>query len=102
MYLAYLDQLSPRVIRELKENGGALPRLIAPAGDNIRTADFFEGNRTLPKGVALVVGNPPWGSTATKSTPAGKWCHEHGKPLPDKQIAAAFVWKAAEHIADDI
>jgi hypothetical protein len=79
LYLAYLDQLSPRDIRQLQERGRALPCLVA-AGDqtsadaatgNILRADFFSENEPIPKDVALVVGNPPWGSIATEATPAG-------------------------------
>ncbi|MBI1348642.1 N-6 DNA methylase [bacterium] len=101
LYLAYLDQLSPRDIQEHQEQGRFLPHLIATdkAPGNIHRADFFDEAATLPAGVDLVIGNPPWGSTATDKTPAGKWCDSQAKPVPDKQIAAAFVWKAADHIA---
>lgn len=107
LYLAYLDQLSPRDIQDLQEKGRALPRLVAPTGQdgagmsagNIRCGDFFADDPAIPSDVTLVVGNPPWGSTATETTPAGRWCVAHGKPVPDKQIAATFVWKAAEHVA---
>lgn len=102
LYLAYLDQLSPRDIQEHQEQGRLLPNLIATdeATGNIRRADFFDGTATFPTNVDLVIGNPPWGSTATESTQAGQWCVLHGKPVPDKQIAAAFVWKGAEHVSD--
>jgi N-6 DNA Methylase len=105
LYLAYLDQLSPRDIQELQELSGEppLPNLIATEkrAGNIRRADFFDETVAFPDGVDLVIGNPPWGSTATKSTPPGRWCQAHGKPLPDKQIAAAFVWKGAEHVSSE-
>ena len=102
LYLAYLDQLSPRDIQELQEHDGALPNLIATskAAGNIRRADFFDGTVAFPKDMDLVIGNPPWGSTATESTPAGQWCEAHEQPLPDKQVAAAFVWKGADHVSD--
>lgn len=45
------------------------------------------------------MGNPPWGSTAGPKTRAGLWCAQAGNPLPDSQIAAAFIWKAVEHVA---
>ncbi len=105
LYLAYLDQLAPRDIQELQEHGGEppLPNLIATdkRAGNIRRADFFDGAIAFPERIDLVIGNPPWGSTATESTPAGQWCQAHGKPLPDKQIAAAFVWKAADHASTE-
>lgn len=111
LYLAYLDQLSPRDIQHLQAKGGALPRLIAetpgllpadgtvPAGA-IRCADFFD-DLDFPRDLDVIVGNPPWGSTAGARTRAGTWCAKAGKPIPDSQIAAAFVWKAAEHLSKD-
>ena len=35
-------------------------------------------------------------------TPAAKWCShpDHPYPVPDRQIAAAFVWKATHHAVD--
>jgi N-6 DNA Methylase len=109
LYLAYLDHLSPPDIQALQRKGKALPRLVvtddqlpgAKVEGNIRRGDFFADDPWLPKDVSLVLGNPPWGSIATDNTPAGRWCKAHARPLPDKQIAAAFAWKAAEHIADD-
>jgi hypothetical protein len=73
---------------------------VGPVG-NIRCADFFAKGEDIPTKLDVVVGNPPWGSIATSDTPAGHWCLENKKLLPDKQIATAFVWKAAEHIAVD-
>jgi hypothetical protein len=107
LYLAYLDQLSPRDIQELQEKGRALPRLVnvadSPAeelnGGNIWCADFFAEDAKYPSNVNFVVGNPPWGSIATSGTPAADWCTKHNLPIPDKQIAAAFVWKAPRQLA---
>lgn len=110
LYLAYLDQLSPRDVQELKEKGHKLPRLVhypGVAGDgqvegNIWCGDFFSEHGEYPTDVDLVIGNPPWGSTAVEGTPAAKWCARpnHKFPVPDKQISAAFVWKATEHVLD--
>jgi hypothetical protein len=107
LYLAYLDQLAPRDIRELQKKGRALPRLVNAADDFksayhdgcIWQADFFADNTRFPKDVNLVIGNPPWGSIATKDTLAALWCVSHAKPIPDKQIATAFMWKAPEHVS---
>lgn len=110
LYLAYLDQLSPRDIQELQEKGHKLPRLVHYRDNastkniegNIWCGDFFADHAEYPTDADLVIGNPPWGSTALESTPAAKWCAhpDHQYPIPDKQIAAAFVWKAAHHVAD--
>ncbi len=105
LYLAYLDQLSPRDIQELRQKGHKLPRLVhypneEVEGDiegNIWCGDFFESTE-YPVDADLVIGNPPWGSTALEGTPAANWCAEHEYPIPNKQIAAAFVWKAAYHV----
>lgn len=107
LYLAYLDQLSPPDIQALQAKGRALPRLVAAKDDEsdaleqgiIHEADFFSSNDHFPKTVSLIIGNPPWGSIALKNTPAGQWCSDNARPLPDKQIAAAFIWKATEHVA---
>ncbi len=106
LYLAYLDQLSPRDIQELQRNGPPLPRLVNEAREdargweaerrNIVCADFFSANLPLPENVDFVVGNPPWGSV-TKEAPAARWCKDHDRIMPDRQIATAFVWKTVEH-----
>ncbi len=107
LYLAYLDQLAPRDIQALQQKGKALPRLVVLDEDgaagvgNIRCTDFFSDTDRIPTGVSLVIGNPPWGSIADERSPAAKWCAGNDRPLPDKQIAAAFVWKATQHIAED-
>jgi len=109
LYLAYLDQLAPRDIQELQSRGRALPRLIGalpsedkdePAtGTNIFCCDFFDAKIDGLK-ADLVVGNPPWGSFATKESLSGQWCKSQGKVIPDMQIAAAFVWKATRHTSE--
>lgn len=110
LYLAYLDQLTPRDIQELKQNGHKLPTLVHYPGNprngdvegNIWCGDFFAEGATYPVDADLVIGNPPWGSTAVDGTPAAKWCAhpDHKYPVPDKQIATAFVWKAADHVRE--
>ncbi len=110
LYLAYLDQLSPRDVLELAEKGHRLPRLIHYPDSNgnrqveghIWCGDFFAGSGQYPVDADLVIGNPPWGSTASKNTPAGQWCAaaERRLPVPDNQIATAFIWKAAKHVRE--
>lgn len=102
LYLAYLDQLSPPDIQTLQAKGRALPRLVRQDDSqdgNIWHADFFNDNIAFPQGVDVVIGNPPWGSFATAATAAGQWCVAHERPVPDKQIATCFIWKASEHAA---
>lgn len=109
LYLAYLDQLSPRDIQELQQKGHKLPRLVhypdpasANVEGNIWCGDFFAENAEYPADADLVVGNPPWGSSAGGDTAAARWCAHFEPPylLPDKQISAAFIWKAPHHVVD--
>ncbi len=108
LYLAYLDQLSPRDIDELRIKGHKLPTLVhreraarsENTEGNIWCGNFFAETGEYPSDVDVVIGNPPWGSTAKAGTPAAVWC-SHSDPalaVPDKQIAAAFIWKAAHHV----
>lgn len=109
LYLAYLDQLTPRDIQDLQAKGRALPRLIRQADQAVGTSpdggiwcgDFFKEGATYPGSIDVMVGNPPWGSIAGEGTPAAKWLAQHQHEVPDGQIAAAFMWKAAEHAATD-
>jgi hypothetical protein len=108
LYVAYLDQLEPRLIQELQAKGRALPRLVncAATGENVGVegniwcGDFFVDDGRYPRDVDLVIGNPPWGSKVAAGTPAALWCREYSRPLPDKQIAFAFTWKAPEHVKE--
>ena len=114
LYLAYLNQLSPSDIRRLRSKRGKLPRLVIdPATEaesleeahasqrNIHQVDFFQDGWILPSNVDLVLGNPPWGGIAKEGTSANRWCANTQRPLPDKQIAVAFIWKAARHVAGE-
>ena len=108
LYLAYLDQLSPRDIQELREKGHRLPKLVRRVQQahsdnvegNIWCGNFFSDAVEYPTDVDVVVGNPPWASTAKAGSPAAVWCSNSTPklPVPDKQIAAAFVWKACRHV----
>ncbi|GAB5441355.1 MAG: N-6 DNA methylase [Fuerstiella sp.] len=100
LYLAYLDQFSPRDIQELQEKGRALPNLVSDESTprNITCADFFDESANLPQFASVVVGNPPWGSIAGDDTPAGVWASENDHAIPDKQIASAFIRKATDHV----
>jgi len=109
LYLAYLDQMTPRDIQDLQQLGGVLPRLVvrldrsnsAPSEGNIWCGDFFREDAPYPLNVDFVIGNPPWGSIADENSTAGQWSANQELVLPDKQIATAFMWKTAHHIGDD-
>lgn len=104
LYLAFLDQLSPPDIRRVLKKVKVLPRLVAFGAEDgdgtILCADFFAGEVSLARKADYVIGNPPWAKVKDAAAPVAKWCAERKLPFPGKQIAAAFVWKAPEHMAD--
>jgi type I restriction-modification system DNA methylase subunit len=95
LYLAFLDQLEPRAIQELQEQGNVLPNLV---GHNILCQDFFDDALVLPNDFDLVVGNPPW---ARGSTLVERWCKQESLTMAQKQLAYGFIWKAPRHIKDN-
>lgn len=104
LYLALLDQLSPPDIQELQRKGKMLPRLLRSpedrptnSGTTIYCGDFFSEDGQVPNGNDVVFGNPPWASLAGPVTTAEAWCDSHTLPVPNRQLATAFVWKAAQH-----
>jgi len=123
LYLAFLDQMEPKEIIELREaleqtRKKLLPRILwqqnksRPSIDSIRELDFFEIR--AKREFDLVIGNPPWVSrkdapTAEawlfdeKSNPAAKGLKnaEQSQTLfPNKELACAFMWKAGRHARD--
>jgi hypothetical protein len=88
LYLTMCDYLEPRSIwNEVK-----FEPLV---NSNLFISDFFEeGKSFLTRKYDLIIGNSPWGSELTE--PARKYVKKRGKPVGDKQISQAFLWKAAE------
>jgi hypothetical protein len=95
LYLAFLDQLEPRTIQGLQEQGNALPNLI---GHNILCQDFFDDELELPDFFDLIVGNPPWVRASGSETLIEDWCKREGFPIAQRQLAYGFVWKAPLHV----
>lgn len=127
LYLAFLDQMEPKEIVELREalerdtRAKLLPRILwerdksrprPPRLDSVRELDFFQMD-ARPE-FDLVVGNPPWVSRkdaptaeawlfSTKHNPAmrGIKRSERNQTLfPAKELACAFMWKAGRHVRD--
>ncbi|HYJ87389.1 MAG TPA: N-6 DNA methylase [Pyrinomonadaceae bacterium] len=110
LYIALLDQLSPRDIQRLQKKGRFLPHLVAlknggqdqNSGANIFHGDFFDETLRIPSdGFHLVIGNPPWsrGKKGPKTT-SELWCESKKLPITQRQIAAGFVWKAPRHLLE--
>ncbi|MFI5394013.1 MAG: class I SAM-dependent DNA methyltransferase [Candidatus Binatia bacterium] len=106
LYLALLDQLSPRDIQQLQAKGRALPKLVAHSpprstdeGRNILNIDFFGASLDLPAGgFDLVVGNPPWARAKGPPATAEVWCDDRDRAIAQRQLAYAFMWKAPTHL----
>lgn len=107
--LALLDHLEPRDINYLRSKGHVLPDLllsqdVAISNDDVKTVlcrNFFQ--KDVPFGQRefdLIVGNPPWvGRGNANDEHFDRWCAEHPEcPVPQKQLANAFMWKAALHV----
>ncbi len=111
LYLALLDQLDPRDIQKLQSTGWKLPPLLRLSGSpgepsggrTIVQGNFFDPELPVQKGAFdLVVGNPPWVSRgeAKYDSHFAPWCHGHKElPIPEKQMAHGFMWRAPEHLA---
>jgi hypothetical protein len=75
LYLAFLDQLEPRTIQGLQEQGNVLPNLV---GHNILCQNFFDKKLELPGLFDLIVGNPPWARATGDETLVEEWCRRKG------------------------
>ena len=93
LYIALLEEVDPPDIRKLMARGRLLPRLW---GVTLRNANFFDEETSTQ--YDIVIGNPPWRSGDGHAT---SWCAEHRLPVPDKQAAWGFVWKALRHIKEN-
>lgn len=108
LYLALLDQLEPRDIHDLCKSGWRLPLLLKlrdavppPGGATIVQGNLFDPDLPIPRAsFDLVVGNPPWVSRGqSEDSVFEQWCKGHKElPVPEKQIAHGFMWRAPEYL----
>ena len=96
LYVALLEEVSPRDIRALISRGKILPELW---GKTLACRDFFtvapEENR-----FDVIIGNPPWTSRRGAARPSVRWSKETGNPMPGGEDAWAFSWKALAHLVE--
>lgn len=105
MYLAVLDQLTPMDVEYLYDEKERLPTLLDDKSGSIRT--IHTGNVFDPeldigaKEFDYVLGNPPWVSrTHQCDSMFLRWMDTHPEyPIPSKQIAHGFMWKAKEYLS---
>jgi hypothetical protein len=95
LYVALLEEVSPPDIRALLKNKKVLPELW---GNTLVHRDFFEISEMEVSPFDVIVGNPPWTSRRGPDRSSVRWCNKHGLPMPGKEDAWAFVWKALRHL----
>lgn len=92
-YLALLDFLEPKEIwSEVR-----FPTLV---GSNLFVNDFFDPIAPFnAQRFDVIVGNPPWQSTANRNDLVIAYLREHGRSVGDNQLALAFLWRAPDLLA---
>lgn len=96
LYVALLEEVSPRDIRELIKHGKILPELW---GKTLVQRDFFDADASDSR-FDLIIGNPPWASRRGRERMSITWSRDNRRPMPGGEDAWAFSWKAVEHIAE--
>lgn len=97
LYIALLEQVSPPDIRLLIKSGKVLPELW---GRTLKCQDFFTVDPNVSL-VDVVIGNPPWTSRRGPNRSSTQWCSEYKLPMPGREDAWAFTWKAIRHLRSD-
>ncbi|PKP94909.1 MAG: N-6 DNA methylase [Alphaproteobacteria bacterium HGW-Alphaproteobacteria-16] len=95
LYVALLEEVSPRDIRRLISRGKVLPELW---GHSLICRDFFAVPEA-EEGFDLIIGNPPWTSRRGPDRSSVRWSKAAALPMPGKEDAWAFTWKAGRHLA---
>ena len=96
LYVALLEEVSPRDIRALISRGKILPELW---GKTLACRDFFSVTPDENR-FDVIIGNPPWTSRRGAARPSVRWSKETGNPMPGGEDAWAFSWKALEHVVE--
>jgi hypothetical protein len=93
LYIALLEQVNPPDFPALVKKGRMLPKL---RGETLIEQDFFsvpEQERSYD----VIIGNPPWTSRRGTDQESVKWCDGQALPMPGREAAWGFVWKALAH-----
>ncbi|WP_051309788.1 HsdM family class I SAM-dependent methyltransferase [Desulfogranum japonicum] len=97
LYIALLEQVDPRDFTTLTKKERLLPELW---GKTFVECDFFD-NTEDDQTFDVILGNPPWASRHGADSTAERWCNESGFPIPSKEAAWGFTWKALSHITSN-
>jgi hypothetical protein len=98
LYVALLEEVEPPDLRALIKNKKVLPELW---GSMLVHRDFFDDSDLATSAFDVIVGNPPWSSRRGPDRSSVRWCHKHGLPMPGREDAWAFVWKALRLLRPD-
>jgi hypothetical protein len=98
LYVALLEEIDPPDLRALIKNKKLLPELW---GGSLVHQDFFDVGELGTQTFDVIVGNPPWTSRRGPDRSSVRWCQKHNLPMPDREDAWAFVWKALRHLTPD-
>lgn len=93
LYVALLEEVDPPDLRALIKNKKVLPELW---DGTLVQRDFFDVAEEPAFNV--IVGNPPWTSRRGPNRSSVRWCQKNGLPMPDREDAWAFTWKALRHL----
>ena len=96
LYVALLEEVSPRDIRALISRGKILPELW---DKTLACRDFFSVTPDENR-FDVIIGNPPWTSRRGAARLSVQWSKETGNPMPGGEDAWAFSWKALAHVVD--
>jgi hypothetical protein len=96
LYVALLEEVSPRDIRKLITRGKILPELW---GKTLVCRDFFEVVPDTAR-YEVIIGNPPWTSRRGPARSSVQWSKKTSHPMPGGEDAWAFSWKALAHLSD--
>jgi len=97
LYLAMLDYIPSDSLWQLSK---LFPKLM---DINLFSADFFDSQAQFNNmQFDHIIGNVPWLSVSRdSSTKALRYCQLHNRPIGDRQIAQAFVWKALDLVDNE-
>jgi hypothetical protein len=95
LYIAMLEQMSPRSIRHRMSNGNFLPKILNKC---IFHKSFFQADVEKSE---LIIGNPPWASRHGSDADGLQWAARQEVRCPSKEIAWAFVWRCRETLVPD-
>ncbi|WP_434722341.1 HsdM family class I SAM-dependent methyltransferase [Mesorhizobium sp. RIZ17] len=98
LYVALLEEIDPPDLQALIKNKKVLPELW---GGTLVQRDFFDVAEKEVPAFDVIVGNPPWTSRRGPDRSSVRWCKKNNLPMPDREDAWAFVWKALRHLNTD-